>query len=110
MFSLGTFDLQVVQLKSADNGSVCLTCTFTNGSLADGCIVKLRVDTDEYFELITSAKSDGLITNECYTVNALTDNESYHWEAYAFSWSNGSPFKLSSRPALTGTLTIPNKS
>ncbi|XP_019851044.1 PREDICTED: uncharacterized protein LOC109581410 [Amphimedon queenslandica] len=106
---LSTFDLQLVHLKSADNGSVCLECTFTNGSLADGCIVELHVSTDVILKLKTSAKRDNLITTECYAVNTLTSNESYHWEAYAFSLSNGEPFKLSSKPALTGVLTIPIK-
>lgn len=99
---IGTFDLQEVEIKSVSNRKVCLTCVFTRGSIGNGCVIKLHLNTDEIFELITSAKKHNLAINECYDVSNFNSNHSYYWEAFASK--NG--LELSSRPAFTGNLTI----
>lgn len=99
---IGTFDLQKVELKSIDdNKSVCLKCFFTSGSIASGCVVKLRINTDEIFELSTSAKKHDSVIEECYH-NDVLSSQSYYWEAYAAIGTE----MLSLKPAFTGNLTI----
>ena len=98
---IDTFDLQKVEVKSVSNRKVCLTCVFTRGSIGNGCVIKLHLNTDEIFEFITSAKKHNLAINECYDVSIFYSNH-YYWEAFASK--NG--LELSSRPAFTGNLTI----
>ena len=99
-FCIGTFDLERVQVKSIDNGSVCVKCVFTNGSLANACLVKVHIDTDEIFELIASRKNNNSFITECY--NVRFSHESYDWGAFAAIDTT----LLSSNPAFTGNLSI----
>ena len=68
MFSTGTTDLQYLKASRMSGGIIKLTCEFITGSVAEGCLVDVRVTTPTEDRLtsviIHRNEGDNVVTQE----------------------------------------------
>lgn len=86
-----------VDVAVPDSDTICISCVFTHGSPATGCVVKINNNVDVMITLNSSVQVVNSTVKECFKTTA--NNES-HWEAFATQ----GPSLLFSKPAFTGIL------